>query len=183
MRRKFTDPIYYVYVFFRPNGIPCYVGLGTKNRIQRQFASSHNPHLARIMAKAGGTLPVVKVREGLSFEQAAETEIALIAALGREIDGGILVNISTGGEGASGVGPSESCLEAIKIAMQRPETRENCRQAKLGTKASDATRQKMSEARIGMKMSEEACANMSNARQRVVAEKRALGLNPNKAYP
>jgi len=90
---------FYVYVLFRPNGIPCYVGKGSGNRWQRQSRYPHSSHLRHIVRQAGGELPVVLVREGVSEREAYLTETALIAVLGLERDGGLLVNHGLGGEG------------------------------------------------------------------------------------
>lgn len=118
--------IYYVYIYFRLNGIPCYVGKGQTDRIdfhEKAGDRHHNKWLARIIAKAGGSLPKVKVRENLSEAEAFETEIALIAVIGRGKKGP-LVNLTDGGEGTSGMRHSKSA-------------REKCRAAKIGKKLSE----------------------------------------------
>ena len=92
----------YVYVIFRPCGEPCYVGKGKRDRWKIPPNKRNNIHLLRIYEKYGD-LPVVKVREFLSEEDAAETEKAFIKALGRrELGTGPLVNMTEGGEGISG---------------------------------------------------------------------------------
>lgn len=105
---------FYVYVIFRTDGRPCYVGKGRGPRWRRTARSGRNPHLAAIWKAADGALPVVKVREGLTEDEAFETEIALIAAMGREVNGGPLVNLTDGGEGSSGL--SEDALKRIREA-------------------------------------------------------------------
>jgi len=96
-----------VYILFRSwNGIPCYVGKGAYSqplRHQKWGMKHENRHLARIFAKAGGVLPFVVVREGLTTEEANEVEIAFIKAIGRADKGlGPLTNHTDGGEGALG---------------------------------------------------------------------------------
>lgn len=94
---------FYVYVIFRSTGEPCYVGKGKGGRWQQHIKKSHNRRLARIYANAGGDLPIVKVRVGLTNSEACATEIAFISALGRlDLDTGGLVNLTAGGEGAPG---------------------------------------------------------------------------------
>lgn len=93
---------FYVYVIFRPDGSPCYVGKGQKDRWKKHAWRSTNPHLAAIYKSTDCLLPIVKVREGLLNDEANRTEIALIAAIGRETEGGPLVNLTGGGEGVSG---------------------------------------------------------------------------------
>jgi len=96
---------FYVYVIFRPNGEPCYVGKGQGKRCLEHFTArgSHNPYLARIVKKHGGSLPLVKVQEGLAEIAAHEVEVALISAIGRWENGGPLANMTDGGEGISGL--------------------------------------------------------------------------------
>jgi len=92
---------FYVYVLFRPNGIPCYVGKGSGQRWRRRDRHKRNPHLGHIIRLAGADLPAVIVRDGLAEHEAFDTEQAFIAAIGRE-PSGPLVNLSDGGEGPSG---------------------------------------------------------------------------------
>jgi hypothetical protein len=54
------------------------------------------------MQKNDWSLPVAKVREGLTNAEAIETEIALISAIGRKKNGGPLVNLTDGGDGLTG---------------------------------------------------------------------------------
>lgn len=94
----------YVYILFRPDGRPCYVGKGSRNRWLEhdRYAYDYspiNPHLRNIIKKAGGELPKVKLCEGLSDDEALSIEIAFINAIGRIKNGGPLVNLTDGGEG------------------------------------------------------------------------------------
>lgn len=93
---------FYVYVIFRLDGRPCYVGKGHGRRWKDHDRGATNPYLRRIIAQSDGPLPITKVREGLPEAEALATEIALIAAIGRVINGGPLVNLTDGGEGSSG---------------------------------------------------------------------------------
>lgn len=94
---------FYVYVIFRPNGIPCYVGKGKGQRADHHARFSHSKYLRNIFNKAGGKLPVVKIREGLTDAEACSTEIAFIAAIGRiDLGTGPLVNLCEGGQGLAG---------------------------------------------------------------------------------
>lgn len=100
------DRVFYVYVLFRPwNGSPCYIGKGKGKRWRRhgEYAEKHkNSHLANIFKKSGCNLPVVKIRERLTEQEAFEIECAIIAALGRQRNGGPLVNLTDGGDGPCG---------------------------------------------------------------------------------
>lgn len=146
---------YYVYIFFRPwDGSPCYVGKGRRHRWlehDRLGADHYNPHFANVLKKAGGTLPKVKVCEGLTGAEALEVEIAFIAAIGRQQHGGPLVNLTDGGDGASGWRHSPEAKVRIAEALAAREitdaTREKLRTAatgKTGTKHSDEFKAKIS---------------------------------------
>jgi len=138
-----TERRFYVYVYFRLSGVPCYVGKGTGDRWKMHETRCSNPHLAAILKRSGGSLPKLIVRDGLTNTEAIETEIALIAAIGRETNGGPLVNLSDGGEGPTGcvrsaesrarmstarrsLGPDWQARNnaARAEAMRRPEVRE-----------------------------------------------------------
>lgn len=104
-------PASYVYVIFRPNGVPAYVGKGRRSRYKRHAQTARsgrggNKHLRNIYAKAdkaGLELPLIFVREGITDAEACTIEIAFIAAIGREDLGtGPLVNRTDGGEGLAG---------------------------------------------------------------------------------
>lgn len=115
---------FYVYILFRPNGVPCYVGKGRGRRWDahesgyRSGRKSHNRHLTNIIAGAGSDLPKIKVRENLTKEEAFITEIALIAAIGRKGDGGPLVNKTAGGDGARGHTLSVEHKEKIRTSLK-----------------------------------------------------------------
>jgi hypothetical protein len=146
-RRPFPERReFYVYVIFRENGAPCYVGKGRKGRWLDHQRKAHNPHLRRIYAKAGGALPVAKVRVDLTDTEACATEIALIAAIGRGRDGP-LVNMTDGGDGLKGWVPSQ-------------ETRTRISEANTGHITSAETRAKMSAVRAGKPMSSEQLKRM-----------------------
>lgn len=133
---------FYVYVIFRPNGIPCYVGKGWGKRWLKHEWRSTNPHLANIVKLAKGELPKIKIREWLTEREAFAIEIAFIAAIGRETNGGPLVNLTDGGEGISGHKMSAESLAKMSAASKgnkycigrkaSPETKAKQRAAKLG---------------------------------------------------
>jgi hypothetical protein len=122
-----AERVFYVYLIFRPDGRPCYVGKGKGGRWEAHFKKAANPWLSRIIAKAGGELPVVKVREHLTESEAFETEVAWIAAIGRKKGGGPLVNLTDGGDGTTGhvhsLGTRARLSEARKAQWESPEAR------------------------------------------------------------
>lgn len=92
---------HYVYIYFRLDGSPVYVGRGTGARYKTHMKPSKDTHLGRLIKKSGGELPVVIIASGLTLEKSCEMEKAFIKALGREIDGGPLINLSLGGDAGS----------------------------------------------------------------------------------
>lgn len=121
---------YYVYALFRPwDGSPFYIGKG-KNKRWKQLnpASRKNRHFLRIVAKAERLeleIPAIKIREGLTSEEACQIEIALIAAIGRGKNGP-LVNLTDGGEGAKGFRHSpKTCATMSRKGKGRPKSPEH----------------------------------------------------------
>lgn len=110
---------YYVYVIYRNDGVPCYVGKGRKGRWLVHARKTHNEWLGRIYKRSGGRLPIAKIAEGLSDAEAIELEVLLISEIGRaNLGRGPLVNFTDGGEGTSGrvVSPEESAKHGARIA-------------------------------------------------------------------
>jgi hypothetical protein len=103
---------FYVYVIFRLDASPCYIGKGQGRRwLQHEadaIAGRHaNRRLVRLIKEAaaiGKKLPRIKLRENLTNAEACKTEIALIAAIGRGRHGP-LMNLTDGGEGIVGRAP------------------------------------------------------------------------------
>lgn len=174
---------FYVYVIFRPNGIPCYVGKGTGKRWSKSPLWRNNSHLRRIWETAGRDLPIAIVRENISEHDAFETEIAFIAAIGRsDKQEGPLVNFTDGGCGPLGHKISIETIRRISAKNRgRKRTPETCAKisaAKIGVPRPDLRgkpipeeiRQKISEAQKGKprpKASPETRLKMSLARRGV----------------
>jgi hypothetical protein len=94
-----NDRIFYIYVVSYPDGSPCYVGKGSTVRWKRSARKSHNPLVRAEIRKNGGSLPVKKIRENLTEQEAWNFEIELIASIGRRANGGPLLNVLSGGAG------------------------------------------------------------------------------------
>lgn len=133
---------FYVYVVFRPTGVPCYIGKGRGRRWQEHLTNSSNTHLRRIAHLADGKLPIVILRSNLMNEEALRTEIALIAAIGRMRKGGLLVNHTDGGDGANGYKHTKKRREKIRRALS-------------GKPKSEVHRQRLSETRAKFRYTEE----------------------------
>lgn len=147
---------YYVYVIFRQNGVPCYVGKGRGRRSEHRALFSHNKHLHSIYKQSSGILPLVKIREHLTDKEACEIERAFIAAIGRnDLGQGSLVNFTDGGEGLSRrVITAETRAKLSKALKNTPRTEEwraNMSKSRKGKKESEETRRKKSVAHTGTK--------------------------------
>jgi hypothetical protein len=147
---------FYVYVLFRENGIPFYIGKGRRNRwIMHEWEASHGRkghrfNIIRKMQAKGFSIPKVKLHEGLLEDVANAYEIALIAAIGR-MPVGPLVNLTAGGEGASGI-PMKPHVRAMLSARQKgkspsPEIRSRISASLKGRPLASSTRAAMSETR------------------------------------
>lgn len=172
LQQAALDQSFYVYVLFRKNGIPCYVGKGRGRRWLKHEKHSHSAHLKAIFRSAGGDLPRVKIRENISESEAMRLEVALISAIGREAIGGPLVNQTDGGDGISGWKHTEAVRAKMSASRQGEnapflgkhlsvEAKAALRESHLGTKHSDETRAKMSFAHRGRVHSEATKAKMS----------------------
>lgn len=123
---------YCVYFYLREDKTPYYVGMGRKERpyakhIHRQGKGDFKPDNFDL---------ILIVHENLSQQEAYALEITYIKKYGRKCDGGILINLTEGGEGAK----------------HSEETRKKLSLIKTGLKASEETKRKMSESRKGKKM-------------------------------
>jgi DNA-binding XRE family transcriptional regulator len=125
---------YYVYTLAYPTGEVFYVGKGIRGRINlheaeaRKGVNSHKCNIIRKIWREGGEVIKTKVYEGLSEEEAFEYERMLIAAYGRKN----LVNLTDGGEGASGHIPSDETRAKIR-------DKANARQPLLGQESKKHT--------------------------------------------
>lgn len=156
---------FYVYVLFRPNGVPCYVGKGRGNRWIRDDRKLKNPHLVNIMRMSKHPLPRVKVRDGLSEREAFVTEKALIAVLGRQDRGGILSNMTDGGEGPAGLDRPDEVRQRISAALTgRQKTAEHLEALRLSSKT-----------RI---MTSEGIAAQASGRRKAYENRMALEVRP-----
>jgi hypothetical protein len=175
--------IFYTYAYFRPTGIPLYIGKGFAERwldhlktAQRAIQTGKlpkgcNPKFIRILMKAlraGEPIPIIKLQTGLTNEQAIRNEIALIAAIGREAHGGPLVNLTDGGQGMTGYAMPEEIrakLRAFRTGRPMPpETRMKISLATKGKPKPETMGAKISAIQKGRPHSAERRANISAAK-------------------
>jgi len=124
--------IYYVYQYLREDQTPYYIGKGKGKRAWQSHKRSNGAQIRPIDKSR-----IQIVQEGLSEKQAHALENSLITQYGLKSEGGILINLTYGGEGRS---PSL-------------ELRELFRQQQLGRKKpprTEAHRKSLSEASKGI---------------------------------
>lgn len=105
---------YYVYLYLREDGSPYYVGKGRRYRCNVNHKHIPVPPKDRI----------VKYSTNLSNDEALVLERNLIKKYGREIDGGILLNLQEGGEGGT---PGNKYALLRKTIARSPECRDKIR--------------------------------------------------------
>jgi len=99
---------YYTYAWLREDRTPYYIGKGIGNRAYR----AHRRGDSYISAPPRNR--VIFLKTNLTEFDAYKHENYIISVLGIKEDGGILINLSYGGEGSSGRKPSEYCIQRIK---------------------------------------------------------------------
>jgi hypothetical protein len=123
-----TDLIYYTYAYLREDGTPYYIGRGKGNRA---FDVTHR-------IKVPPKERVLFLKQNLTYAEATEHEIYMIAVLGRkDLGTGILRNLTDGGEGTPG-------------RIKSLEEREKLRKANTGKKQSEQTKAKLREIKTGV---------------------------------
>lgn len=119
--------IYYAYLLKRPNGIPFYVGKGKGRRCYMHLKSWHlkkdeNRLKVNVIEqiRRDGEEPVVEILEkNLAEADAFRIEMEQIKLYGRVENGGILVNMTDGGEGQSGFHLKESTKKKLSDRNRR----------------------------------------------------------------
>lgn len=139
---------FYVYLWRRADGIPCYVGKGHGNRWKRSPAG-RNTWLRRIMLKDKERMSCEFAATGLAESEALELETLLIVEIGRQKSGtGPLVNFTDGGEGVSGMRHTEATKRRLGEMSRRmwsdPEKRQSVMEASIAGRSTEAFRNKRS---------------------------------------
>ena len=133
----------YVYIWFRPDWTPFYVGIGkTPSRWNpaRAKDKDRNPLCMKIIRKYGAQNIHVQKHAGLSWDEACAKERSLIAHFGRVDDGGLLANFTDGGEGA--INPAKHVVEAKRALLLDPKNPLRNAHVHLNTDSIIATRRK-----------------------------------------
>jgi hypothetical protein len=165
---------YYTYLWLREDGTPCYVGKGSGERAYRKGS----PPRDRVL-----------IQPHPSEEDAFAAEIFLIAYYGRkDIETGVLINHTDGGDGASGNRRSEKTRRLLSLQKmgnqngcgprrfpRSPEHREKLAATRRGKINSLESNLKRSTTIKGQKRSAEQRRNMSLAQ---MGNKKGLGKHP-----
>jgi len=170
---------YYVYTYSYPSGVPFYVGKGRGRRLKVHLCDAKagrntGKWAVRVIAKLlhNGQEPIVKkIATGLDNEFACFVEEEFISKYGRrDLNSGILVNCTKGGDGGLDLSPSvkQKQVEALlsggvqtrfikglvpwnKGKAPSPHVIEAVRQANLGRKQSEEEKKKRADAVRGYK--------------------------------
>jgi hypothetical protein len=172
MRQRHAD--HYIYLLFRENGAPFYVGKGRGKRESGHEGEARNGHTAtrhdivRDMMARGLEIPKVRLHEDLTNSVANVYERALIAAIGRADKGlGPLANLTDGGDGTSGHRRTREAIAKTAAARRgmkhTPEALSKMRAASLGKAWLPASRAKVSAALKGRPKSAEHVAKLKAA--------------------
>lgn len=113
----------YVYIWFRPDWTPFYVGIGkspSRWNPARARDRDRNPLCMKILRKHGAQNIHVQTFTGLTWAQACAKEQSLIAHFGRLDCGGVLANFTDGGEGA--ISPRLEVTQARKSRLMQQDS-------------------------------------------------------------
>ena len=167
--------MFYIYEHWRPDTNVCfYVGKGKDSRAWKMTSRNkwHKSIVSKLLS-LGFTVDVRIIQKDLTEEEAHHAEIKRIAFYGLEN----LCNISTGGEGSSGVSKTPEQLEKLKnslkqVFQKRPEIREKISKTHAGKPKSAETRKKMSESAKKRGQNQEYRLKMSIAKKNISDETR-----------
>lgn len=160
---------YYVYGLYRDEDmkVPFYIGKGKGERWlahEKQAANSnvnlHRLNIIRKFQRQKLAVPKRIIRMGLTEVQAHSFEIKLIAKYGRIESGGLLVNLTDGGDGVSGL----TCSE---------KTRNKIRKTLLSFRDEISAKAKEAHSRPETKARHSASIKAANARPEVKAKRKA----------
>lgn len=111
---------YYVYAYLRAsNNVPYYIGKGTG---KRAWAKNHGS-----VSVPKDKTKIVILHENLLEQEAHNLEISLIAEYGRkDLNTGVLLNQTDGGDGASGRVLSDESIKKISESVRKANASGQC---------------------------------------------------------
>ena len=161
---------YYTYAYLREDGTPYYIG---KGKGRRKYVKS-----GRCISTPKDKNRILTLKQNLTEEEAFRHEIYLISIFGRkDLGTGILLNMTDGGEGVSGLTHTKKTCKMISKSLKNKivteETRKKMKQAAKnrihksmsGKNHSEETLKKMREAAKGRKHSDETRKKLSEYRK------------------
>lgn len=145
-----------------------YVGIGKTEKRAYSY-HSRNKHWKSIVDKVDYKVEILE--EGLTWQEACNKEITLIAEIGRkDLNLGTLVNMTEGGEGGSywkGKRQSEEHVAKRSFKNKGQKRKvvaiENLKQSHIGLFLSEETKDKIRKSRIGKKHSEKSKKKIKEA--------------------
>jgi|DEB0MinimDraft_6_1074348.scaffolds.fasta_scaffold03461_6 hypothetical protein len=156
---------YYTYAYLREDGTPYYIGKGKENRAYSNKRKIKPP-------KDKNRILILK--QNLTEKESFNHEIYMIFIFGKKTNGGILYNITDGGEGVSGMKHTDDSKEKIGKAFRgkklTPEHIEKLRKSKLGNTwnrgrvVPQSQREKIRQTMLGVKHTPERRKNQSLAK-------------------
>lgn len=132
--------------------MPFYIGIGVD--IKRAYSKKHrNSHWQSIISKTNYKVEILF--DDIDYEFAKTKEKEFISLYKRKIDGGILCNLTLGGDGVLGIVHTENARKKMSIAnkgkiiseIQKQKTS----QFHKGRKRREETKKKLSESKLGEK--------------------------------
>lgn len=140
-----------VYQHKKPNGDVFYIGIGNEKRPYSKLR--RNKFWKNVVNKYPNYLIEI-LHKNLSWDDACKKEIELIKFYGRKVDGGVLCNLTLGGDGANGLKHTDKTKEILK---KKSTGNKNC----IGFKHNEIARFNMSQSHIGKKIPIEVRKKMS----------------------
>jgi hypothetical protein len=108
------ENIWYVYQHIREDkNIPFYIGIGSMSNYRRAYITKDRSQFWKNITKISN-YHVEIIMDNLSEEEAKSKEIEYIKLYGRRKNGGILCNLTDGGDGVSGYKHTDETKDIIK---------------------------------------------------------------------
>lgn len=154
---------YYTYAYLREDGTPYYIGKGKGYRMYDKHNRTSSPPKDKSR--------IIVLKQNLTEEEAFKHEIYMIAIFGRkDLGTGILRNLTSGGDGCSGLIHTEESIRKMSKANQgRTMSMENRQRVSELMKVrerkphSEETKRKMSNSHKGLIFTDEHKENLRNS--------------------
>lgn len=157
---------------------PFYIGIGKS--VDRAYSKTHrNSHWESIVRKTGYEVDILF--DEIPYSLAKEKEREFILLYGRKADGGILCNITMGGDGVLGIRHSNEARKKMSIANKGKSIsdwhKKRISEFHLGKSTPDYVKMKMSEAAMGEKNHRYGVSASNETRSKMSASAKKGALN------